>query len=226
MTATLSPTARTRVIRSHERAESERSALYDVLDSGMVAHLGVVIDAAPRVLPTVFAYDPDGPDLDGTLYFHGSVASRSLVDAPDQTVCLTITLVDGLVLARSGFHHSVNYRSAVVLGNPRPVDEPAERDRALDLIIDHLVPGRAETLRPPTRKDLAATTVLAVSLHEASVKARAGGANDEAFDVEAGDTWAGIVPLTVVPGAPITNPDCPPELEVPQHVRALVRKRD
>lgn len=221
MAATLSPTARTRVIRSREREQSDRTALYDVLDAGMVAHLGVVIDGSPRVLPTVFAYDLDGPDPDGSLYFHGSVASRSLVAAPEQTVCLTITLVDGLVLARSGFHHSVNYRSAVVLGRPRVVDDPAERDRALDLVIDQLVPGRAETLRTPTRKELVATTVLAVPLHEASVKVRDGGVNDEPADVEAGETWAGVVPLSTTFGAPVRNADCSPDLEVPAHVRAL-----
>ena len=221
MNAPLSPTDRTRIVRSRERAATDRSALQDVLASGAVAHLGIVIDGSPRVLPTVFAYDLDGPDPDGTLYFHGSVASRSLVDAPSQTVCLTITLVDGLVLARSGFHHSMNYRSAVILGTPRPVDDPTERDHALDLIVDHLVPGRAATLRKPTRKELAATTVLAVSLHEASVKSRAEGVNDEDFDVAADDTWAGIVPLTTMYGAPQRNADCSPSLDVPDHVRAL-----
>ncbi len=223
MNAPLSPTDRTRIVRSRERAATDRAALQDVLTSGAVAHLGIVIDGSPRVLPTVFAYDLDGPDPDGTLYFHGSVASRSLVDAPGQTVCLTITLVDGLVLARSGFHHSMNYRSAVILGTPRPVDDPTERDHALDLIIDHLVPGRAATLRKPTRKEIAATTVLAVSLHEASVKSRAEGVNDEDFDVAADDTWAGIVPLTTTYGAPQRNADCSPSLDVPDHVRALTR---
>lgn len=223
MNAPLSPTDRTRIVRSRERAATDRAALQDVLTSGAVAHLGIVIDGSPRVLPTVFAYDLDGPDPDGTLYFHGSVASRSLVDAPGQTVCLTITLVDGLVLARSGFHHSMNYRSAVILGTPRPVDDPTERDHALDLIVDHLVPGRAATLRKPTRKEIAATTVLAVSLHEASVKSRAEGVNDEDFDVAADDTWAGIVPLTTTYGAPQRNADCSPSLDVPDHVRALTR---
>lgn len=222
MTTSLSPTQRTRVIRSRERAATDRAALYEVLDEGMVAHLGIVIDDTPRVLPTAFAYDLDGPDRDGTLYFHGSVASRSLVSAPEVSVCLTITLVDGLVLARSGFHHSMNYRSAVVIGRPRQVEEPAERDRALDLIVDRLVPGRARTLRPHTRKDLAATTVLALGLHEASVKARSGGPKDDEADIEADDTWAGVVPLTTVRGDPVTGDDCSPELAVPDHVRALV----
>lgn len=222
MTTSLSPTPRTRVIRSRERAATERDALREVLDEGLIAHLGIVIDDAPLVLPTAFAYDLDGPDRDGTLYFHGSVASRSLIDAPGATVCVTISLVDGLVLARSGFHHSMNYRSAVVLGNPRQVEDPAERDHALDLIVDRLVPGRAATLRRPTRKDLAATTVLALSLHEASVKSRSGGPIDDDADVEAGDTWAGVVSLRTVRGEPVRGADCSPDLDVPEHVRAFV----
>lgn len=221
MTAFLSPTERTRVVRSHERAATGRAALHGVLDAGMVAHLGVLFDGVPRVLPTAYAYDLDGPDEAGTLYVHGSVASRSLVEAPEQTVCVTVTVVDGLVLARSGFHHSMNYRSAVVLGQPRTVDDTTERDGALDLIVDRLVPGRAKTLRSPTRKELAATTVLALPLHEASVKSRAEGVNDEPFDVEADDTWAGVVPLTTAYGAPERDPDCSPALGVPDHVRAL-----
>ncbi|MDN5853209.1 MAG: pyridoxamine 5'-phosphate oxidase family protein [Actinomycetia bacterium] len=221
MTTSLSPTERTRIVRSHERAATDRDALRDVLDAGMIAHLGVLFDGVPRVLPTAYAYDPDGPDDEGTLYIHGSVASRSLVAAPEQTVCATVTVVDGLVLARSGFHHSMNYRSAVVLGQPRPVDEPVERDRALALIVDHLVPGRSKALRSPTRKELAATTVLALPLHEASVKSRAEGANDEPFDVEAGDVWAGVVPLAMAYAAPERNADCSPTLDVPDHVRAL-----
>ncbi|MGH3358848.1 MAG: pyridoxamine 5'-phosphate oxidase family protein [Nocardioidaceae bacterium] len=223
MTTSLSPTPRTHVIRSRERAATEREALHDVLEEGLIAHLGIVIDGAPRVLPTAFAYDLDGPDRDGTLYFHGSVASRSLVDAPAETVCMTITLVDGLVLARSGFHHSMNYRSAVVIGSPRRVDDAAERDHALDLIVDRLVPGRAATLRSPTRKDLAATTVLALPLHEASVKSRSGDPKDDDADVEAGDTWAGVVPLRTVREEPIRGADCSPALDLPEHVRAFVQ---
>lgn len=222
MPTTLSPTERTRVIRSHERAATDRAALHEVLTDGLIAHLGVIAGDVPLVLPTAFGYDLDGPDRDGSLYFHGSVASRSLVDAPASTVCLTITLLDGLVLARSGFHHSMNYRSAVVMGTARQVTDPAERDHALDLIVNHLAPGRTAEIRRPTRKDLAATTVLALPLHEASVKARSGGPNDDADDIEAGDVWAGVLPLRVAHGAPITSQDCDPAIGVPDHVRALV----
>ncbi len=128
----------------------------------------------PLALPTVFGVDADGPDEGGTLYVHGSVASRSLVQAPGQDVSVTMTVLDGIVLARSGFNHSMNYRSAVVIGRPRVVTDEAERSHALDLLVDHVTPGRSAALRRPTRKELAATTVLALPLHEASVKRRGG----------------------------------------------------
>jgi uncharacterized protein len=193
----LSPTPRSTPRRERERAQSDRAALYDVLDASLVCHLGVVVDGVPLALPTVFGVDADGPDEGGTLYVHGSVASRSLVQGPGQDVSVTMTVLDGIVLARSGFNHSMNYRSAVVMGPARRVDNEAEREHALALIIDHVVPDRSATLRPNTRKELAATTVLAVPLAEASVKARTGGPVDEPD--EAG-TWAGVVPLRITAG--------------------------
>ena len=153
----------------------------------------------PVVLPSIHAADPDGPDDGGTLYLHGSVAAPWLLQAPEQTVCVTFTLVDGAVLARAAFSHSLNYRSAVVYGLARRVDDPAERDHALGLIVDHVVPGRSATLRANTRKELAATSVIAVPLAEASVKARTGGPKDEVEDIATG-TWAGVVPLGVTAG--------------------------
>ena len=168
--APLSPTPRSTPRREKERAQSDRAALYDVLDASLICHLGVVVDGVPLALPTVFGVDPDGPDEGGTLYLHGSVASRSLVQGPDQDVSVTMTVLDGIVLARSGFNHSMNYRSAVVIGRPRVVTDEAERSHALDLLVDHVTPGRSAELRRPSRKELAATTVLALPLHEASVK--------------------------------------------------------
>ena len=159
-----------------------------------------MMDGSPVVMPTVFGVDPDGPDRDGTLYLHGSVAARSLLEAPDQDLCVTCTLVDGLVLARSAFHHSMNYRSAVVIGRGRLVDDPDEKVRALDLVVDHVVPGPIATLRAHTRKELAATTVVALPLHEASVKKREGTAIDDEADVLAGG-WAGVLPISTVAGA-------------------------
>ena len=219
MTSDLSPTTRSRPRREKERARSDRQSLYDVLDASLICHLAVAVDRVPLALPTVFAVDRDGPDLDGTLYLHGSVASRSLVQGPDQDVSVTFTLLDGMVLARSGFNHSMNYRSAVVIGRPRVVTDPDERDRAFDLIVDHAVPGRSAELRRPTRKELAATTLLALSLHEASVKISEGDPGDEDFDIEAGGVWAGVIPLRLVAGEVVTGADVDVDV-VPAHVAA------
>jgi uncharacterized protein len=171
----------------------------------------------PLALPTMFAVDPDGPDEDGTLYLHGSVASRSLVQGPDQEVSVTVTVIDGIVLARSGFNHSMNYRSAVVIGRPRVVTEEDERAQAFDLLIDHAAPGRSATLRRPTRKELVATTLLALPLHEASVKRRSGDPEDEDFDVDAGGVWAGVLPLRLTGSDPVTSADVV-DVPVPAHV--------
>ena len=188
-----------------------------VLEAALVCHLAVVVDRVPLALPTVFAVDRDGPDRDGTLYLHGSVASRSLVQGPDQDVSVTFTLLDGIVLARSGFNHSMNYRSAVVIGRPRVVTDADERGRDFDLLVDHAAPGRSAELRPPTRRELAATTLLALSLHEASVKVRAGDPEDEDVDIDAGGVWAGVIPLRLVAGDPVTGADVD-VAEVPAHV--------
>jgi uncharacterized protein len=217
VTTPLSPTPRSTPRREKERAASDRDALHDVLASALVCHLAVVVDGVPLALPTMFGVDPDGPDEGGTLYLHGSVASRSLVQGPAQDVSVTMTVLDGMVLARSGFNHSMNYRSAVVVGRPRPVVDEDERLRALDLLIDHVAPGRAATLRRPTRKELAATTVLALPLHEASVKRRSGDPSDEDVDVETGGVWAGVVPLRTVASDPVTSADVV-DVPVPEHV--------
>lgn len=215
----LSPTVRSTPRRENERAQSDRDTLYAVFDASIICHLAVVVEGVPLALPTVFAADPDGPDKGGTLYVHGSVASRSLVSAPDQDVSVTMTVLDGLVLARSGFMHSANYRSAVVIGRPRMVEDSDERAHALDLLVDHVVPGRAAMIRRPIRKELAATVVLALALHEASVKMRAGDPEDEDFDVAAGGVWAGVIPLQMVGGAPVTSADSE-GIPTPDHVRA------
>jgi nitroimidazol reductase NimA-like FMN-containing flavoprotein (pyridoxamine 5'-phosphate oxidase superfamily) len=202
----LSPSARTTVRRHRDRAASERSELFEVLQDAVVCHLGIIVDAHPVVLPTAFGVDPDGPDPGGTLYLHGSVASRSLRLGPGQDVCVTVTCVDGLVLARSAFHHSMNYRSAVIIGRPRVVTDDEELVRALDLIVDQVVPGRSATLRAHTRKELAATSVLAVPLTEASVKRRSGPPVDDEIDLASG-AWAGVLPLRLASGDPVDAPD-------------------
>jgi nitroimidazol reductase NimA-like FMN-containing flavoprotein (pyridoxamine 5'-phosphate oxidase superfamily) len=199
MAASLSPTARTTLTRHRERGSDDRADLFAVLEEALVCHVGIVRDGRPVVLPSIFAVDRDGPDEGGTLYLHGSVAAPWLVEAPQMPVCATFTLVDGAVIARASFSHSMNYRSAVVMGSARRVDDETEREHALTLIVDHVIPGRAATLRPNSRKELAATVVLAVPLAEASVKARTGGPVDEPDDVASG-TWAGLVPLSMTAG--------------------------
>jgi len=212
----LSPTLRTTVNRGRARARTERQDLCDVLAAALVCHLGLLVDGAPVVLPTAFGVDLDGPDAGGTIYLHGSVASRSLRTAPDADVCVTLTVLDGLVLARSAFHHSMNYRSAVILGRPRVVDDPVERLRALDLIVDQVVPGRSGTLRPHTGRELAATSVVALALAEASVKVRSGDPVDDVGDLGGGE-WAGVIPLRLGSGPIVTSADAA-GVEPPRHV--------
>jgi nitroimidazol reductase NimA-like FMN-containing flavoprotein (pyridoxamine 5'-phosphate oxidase superfamily) len=218
---TLSPTSRTTVNRGRNRAVADRAKLLALLADGLVAHLGVIAGGHPVVLPTAYAVDPDGPDEAGTLYLHGSVAAGWLEAALAHDVCATVTEVDGLVAARSGFNHSMNYRSAVVIGRPRRVVDAEERRRALDAIIDHMIPDRSATLRPATRKELAATAVLALPLAEASMKERAGGPIDEEFDV-APDVWAGLIPLRRISSGPVTAADS--LAAVPEHVAARANR--
>lgn len=206
MSTPLSPTERTTVRRGANRALRERAALHTLLEDALVAHVGVNAGDHPVVLPVAFAVDLDGPDEEGTLYLHGSVAARWLGSAEATTVCVTVTELDGLVAARSGFHHSMNYRSAVIIGAARMVTDPEEKQHALALTVDHMVPGRSATLRAPTRKELAATSVLAVALAEASMKERAGGPVDDPVDVEAG-VWGGVIPVRRVAGAAVSGDD-------------------
>ena len=215
----LSPTPRTTATRETHRAVAERARLLALLDDALVAHFGAVVSrdgvTHPVVLPMAFAVDPDGPDADGTLYLHGSTGAGWLRAALANDVCVTVTELDGLVASRCAFGHSMNYRSAVVIGRARVVDDPAERQHALDLIIDHMVPGRAATLRVSTRKELAATAVLALPLREASMKERAGGPEDDPDDVATGG-WAGHIPLRRVALPPVSAPDS--HTEVPADV--------
>ena len=217
----LSPTPRTTVNRGRHRAVANRQRLLDFLADGLIAHLGVIVGTHPVVLPTAYAVDRAGPDSGGTLYLHGSVAAGWLAPALAQDVCVTVTELDGLVAARSGFNHSMNYRSAVIIGRLRRVDAPAERRRALDAVVDHMIPGRSETLRPPTRKELAATVVLALPLAEASMKERAGGPIDDQEDIDAG-AWGGVIPLRLVSSGPISSPDS--DGEVPSDVLARAKQ--
>jgi len=210
----LSSTPRTTLHRLRERGRSDRADLDNVLEAGLVCHLGVVIDGVPVVLPTGYGRIGD------TLYLHGSSANRSLLSAAGQQVCVTITLLDGLVCARAVFHHSMNYRSAVVFGEARLVTGAEEKLAALRAVTDHLVPGRWEHAREPTRKELAATAVLALPLDEASVKIRTGDPKDDDEDYDSG-YWAGVLPAALTFGAPGPDPALPADVPVPDHIAAL-----
>ena len=212
----LSPTERTRLGRHSERAQTERADLFAVLDAGMICHLGVVVNGSPVVLPTAYGR------IGETLYLHGSSANRSMHAADGHEVCVTVTHVDGLVCARAAFTHSVNYRSAVVFGSARIVTDEAERLAGLRAVTEQLIPGRWDAVRAPTRKELAATSVLALPLAEASVKVRTGPPKDEPEDLDAG-IWAGVLPLGVAFGAPVADPELPAGIDAPDHIRARVK---
>jgi nitroimidazol reductase NimA-like FMN-containing flavoprotein (pyridoxamine 5'-phosphate oxidase superfamily) len=207
----LAVTDRTRLGRHRERGSHRRADLDAVLAAGFLCHLGVVVDGAPMVVPTVYGATAD------TLYLHGSVAARSLRESPGTVVCVTVTQVDGLVLARSVFHHSVNYRSAMIYGVPRVV-EGEEKLTGLRAITEQAAPGQWDYTRQPDRKELAATTLLALSLDEASVKINATYPNDaDSPDAELG-LWAGVLPLEQRWGVPAADPALPAGVPVPAHI--------
>ncbi|WP_051400112.1 pyridoxamine 5'-phosphate oxidase family protein [Haloechinothrix halophila] len=211
----LSPTERSTPGRTKHRTVLERHALYDVLDTGLVCHIGLVLDDSPVVLPTGYGRDDD------TLYLHGSTGARSLRTPPDGVdICVTVTHVDGIVYARSLNHHSMNYRSAVVHGRARPVTERDEKLHGLKVITEHLAPGSWDHARGVSNKEYAAVSVLALPLHEASVKVRAEGPNDDPEDVEANAVWAGVLPVRQMFGTPEPAADLATDLPVPTHVTA------
>jgi hypothetical protein len=203
-------TERTRVRRLPERASYDPATVHAILDEGFVCHVGFVVDDQPYVVPTGYARAGE------TLYLHGSTGSR-LGLRPGDPVCVTVTLVDGLVLARSAFHHSMNYRSVTVLGRTRLVTDPREKEAALRAFVEHVVPGRSDEIRGGDRKELAATAVLAVALEEVSAKVRTGPPKDDEGDY-ALPMWAGVLPLALTPGAPEPDPRLDPAMPVPAHV--------
>ncbi|MEU2900801.1 pyridoxamine 5'-phosphate oxidase family protein [Streptomyces sp. NPDC001273] len=217
-TVTYPPTERTVPTRSPDRAAYDRDLVHAILDEGYVCHLGFVRDGAPVVLPTLYGR------IGEVLYVHGSTGSRPLRAAgradAGLPVCLTVTHVDALVLARSAFHHSVNYRSVVVHGLAHDVTDPEEKRQALDALVDHVVPGRAADSRPADRKELAATAVLRLELSEVSAKLRTGGVNDEPEDLGL-PHWAGVVPLRKGYGTPLADPGLAPGTALPGYLAAL-----
>ena len=211
------PSPRTRITREPERAVYDRAAAYQILDEGFICHVGFVMDNQPFVIPTGYGRSGDN------LYIHGSAASRMLRNL-DQGIaaCVTVTLLDGLVLARSIFNHSMNYRSVVVLGTAVAVEDPAEKLRALRALSEHILPGRWEESRQPNERELKATLVMRLPITEFSAKVRTGPPidNDEDYSFP---TWAGVVPLRTVAGSAINDPRLDPKTRVPDHVRSYSR---
>jgi len=198
MSERLVPTDRTRLRRRAQRGDFDVATIHAIVDDAYVAHVGFVVDGAPRVLPMTYARVGDA------LYLHGAAANAMLRAAAGTEVCVTITLLDGLVLARAALKHSMNYRSVVVFGTASTVEDGIEKRAALDAIVEHSVPGRATVARPPTAAEVHTTLVLRVPITEASAKVRTGGPNDDDADLDHA-VWAGHVPLRLVPGAPVPD---------------------
>jgi nitroimidazol reductase NimA-like FMN-containing flavoprotein (pyridoxamine 5'-phosphate oxidase superfamily) len=212
------PSARTQVRRLPDRGAYDRETIHAILDEGLVCHVGFVSEGQPFVIPMNYGRDGD------RLFLHGSAASRLLrgLEA-GWAVCLTVTLLDGLVLARSAFHHSMNFRSVVLFGRATPVSGPAEKVAALRVISEHVIPGRWDEVRPPSDRELAMTMVLEVPIDEASAKIRTGPPKDDPEDLSL-PVWAGVLPLETIPSEPLRDGDGGPA-EVPLHVLAWPRGR-
>jgi uncharacterized protein len=218
MSETQMPSVRTRVVREADRGVYDRETVYRILDEGIICHVGFVAGGQPFVIPT--SYGRKG----ASLYIHGSVASRMLRQMKDgAAVCVTVTLLDGLVLARSVFNHSMNYRSVVILGIAALVEDPEEKLAALRVISEHILPGRWDDARQPNERELKQTSVLRLPIEEFSAKVRTGPPVDDAEDY-AFSTWAGVVPLEMKAGAPINDPKLDPAREVPQYAKQYSRK--
>jgi len=201
------------------RGVYDREAIHAILDEALIAHLGFVHDGQPFVIPTLHARVGD------TLYVHGSSASRAIRTlGAEVPACVTVTLVDGIVLARSAFHHSMNYRSVVVLGSARLVEGRGERVRALEAFSERLIPGRWDEVRPPSAKELKGTRVLAMTLEESSAKVRTGPPVDDPEDLSY-PVWAGVIPINTLAGAPIPDPEHPPRLDASAAVTGWTPQR-
>ena len=209
---------RTRVRRLPDRGHYDRETIYPILDEAFICHVGFVIDGQPYVIPTGFAR------IEDDLYIHGSSASRMLRNLSRSVdVCVTITLIDGLVLARSAFHHSINYRSVVILGKAQLVEDADEKNKALEAFTEHVVPGRWASVRWPTELELKATSVLKLPVTEASAKIRTGDPKDDEEDYSM-NVWAGVLPLTLETGKPIADSRLAGGIEIPDHVSNYSRR--
>ncbi len=212
------PPSRSEVRRLPERGAYDTETIHSILDEGLICHLGFATDRGPVVIPTIHARVGD------TLYLHGSHASRMMRSIPGSEVCVTVTIVDGIVAARSAFHHSMNYRSVVVFGTPRIVDDPEERMVAFEAVTEHVLPGRWAEARWPNEKEDKGTKLLALSIDEASAKVRTGPPVDDDEDMDL-DIWAGVIPLLVTAGDPIPAPDVKVGLDVAASAANYARPR-
>jgi hypothetical protein len=211
------PTERTQVKRLPKRGNYDRETVYNILDTAFVCHVGFQVEGQPYVIPTNFGRAGD------TLYLHGSAASRMLKTlSAGVPVCVTVTHVDGLVLARSAFHHSVNYRSVVILGTAHLVDDPAEKREALRIFTEHVMKGRWDDVRQPNEQEMKATTVLSLPLEEVSAKVRTGGPIDDEEDYTL-PVWAGVLPLELVPKAPIPDAQRKNDPAIPEYLKNYQR---
>lgn len=208
------PTPRTTPTRYRERARYDRETVHRILDESLICHLAYVQDGLPVVLPTIHTR------IGETLYIHGSSGSGPMLAArlAGMPVCVTVTLVDGLVLARAAMHHSMNYRSVVAVSTARIVEDPDEKAQALHAVLNHIRPGRADDCRPPDARELAATAVLALDLDEVSAKVREGGVSDDAEDLTL-PYWAGVVPLRLTAGAVVPDADLDPATPLPSYLQ-------
>jgi hypothetical protein len=214
----LDRTPRTTLRRRRERGSHELAAITAILDEGLVGHLGVMVDGAPRVIPMAYGR------IDRRIFLHGSRSNRALTSLLDGgEVCFTVTLIDGLVVARSAFHHSMNYRSVVLFGRGDEVTDAADKRAALDAVVGHALRGRPAECRGPTDAEVAATTVVALPIDEASAKVRTGPPIDDAEDM-ALDVWAGVVPLALVAGAPVRDRDIAGDRDAPSVERRLLER--
>jgi hypothetical protein len=214
---TIPATDRTRVVREPQRAVYDRETIHAILDEGIVCHVGFAIEGQPFVIPTMYARVGD------TIYFHGSAASRMLRGASGGlSVCITVTLADGLVLARSVFNHSMNYRSVVALGNATLIDDPNEKLLALQAFTEKILKGRWNDARQPNEKELKATSILKLPLTEVSAKVRIGDVEDDAEDY-ALSVWAGIIPFRTVVDPPIRDSRCDPSIPTPAYAAQYKR---
>jgi nitroimidazol reductase NimA-like FMN-containing flavoprotein (pyridoxamine 5'-phosphate oxidase superfamily) len=214
---TFPQTERTKLKRLPKRGHFDRETVYAILDEGFICHIGFSVNGSPFVIPTGYARDGD------KLYIHGSQASRMLRSlAGELDACVTVTIVDGLVLARSAFHHSMNYRSVLVFGRATIVDEPQEKYTALVALSEHIVRGRWADAREPNEEEMVQTTVLCLPIEEASAKIRTGPPLDDEEDY-AMPIWAGVVPLKLVAGEPINDPRLPAEIPAPDYAKHYKR---